>query len=188
MGRLFTRYKYLEVRTTVKDQMSDKPYVRYQCSPLGHCSYTQLYMSLYIEYVFNPPLWIKYVLYFISLYCCPLLPLFPWVTLPGLLVRWIVHIFAPFHRVRLFVHCHYICSFWEWIVTMHIYGHKVKIPIEFPNNSHIYFIKPHSLCSPVPVAAQAQMSLPNNPTGMQAFWIGVGWLKLREEIACNRRR
>ena len=37
---------------------------------------------------------------------------------------------------------------------------------------------PSSLSSvPVPVAAQAQMSFPNSPTGMHAFWMGVGCLK-----------
>lgn len=38
-------------------------------------------------------------------------------------------------------------------------------------------------CLPVPVAAQAQMSFPRSPTGMQAFWMGVGCLKPRAVIA-----
>lgn len=41
---------------------------------------------------------------------------------------------------------------------------------------------------PVPVAAQAQISFPSRPTGIQAFWIGVGCLKPRAVIACQGNR
>lgn len=55
----------------------------------------------------------------------------------------------------------------------------LSVTVNALNSPRFLWLKP----LPVPVAAQAQISFPRRPTGIQAFWIGVGCLKPRAVIA-----